>query len=55
MSDEPEQQPETQPPPAGQPPVEPGGGLSETEIQQAIANSTDWIQKDADKDKTERR
>ena len=46
MPDEPTQQPQEQPQqtPAADPP-EQGGGLSESEIQQAIANSTDWIQK----------
>lgn len=57
MSDEPTQQPQQgqpQPTPAADPPDQ-GGALSESQIQQAIANSTDWIQKGEDRHGTERR
>ena len=55
MPEEPIQRP--QGPAQGGPPPDPpaqGGGLSEAEIQQAIANSTDWIQKGQDKGGVER-
>jgi hypothetical protein len=55
MPDEPTQQPQgpAQGSPAPDPPVQ-GGGLSEADIQQAIANSTDWIQKGEDQKGVER-
>jgi hypothetical protein len=55
MPEEPTQQPQA--PAQGTPPPDPpaqGGGLSEAEIQQAIANSTDWIQKGQDQGGVER-
>ena len=56
MPEEPNEQP--QQPAQGTPPPDPpiqSGDMSEAEIQQAIANSTDWIQKGEDKSGVERR
>ena len=55
MPEEPTQQPEAQPQPT--PAADPGagGGLSEADIQQAIANSADLIQKGEDQGGVERR
>jgi hypothetical protein len=55
MPEEPTQQPEAQPQPtpAADAPGA-GGGPSEADLQQAIANSTDWIQKGEDQGGVER-
>ncbi len=58
MSDEASQQSQDQSQPQPRPSANPQsqpGGLSEAEIQEAIANSTDWIQKGEHKHGIERR